>query len=133
MKDAPLVRIVDDEGVRSAVEALLEPTGYRVELYVSAGALLASQKSGEADCMIVDIQMPRMTGLELHQELVKQDVHAPTIFITALPTDKMRDRAMKVGAVACLAKPFSGVILLEHIKAVVGHDRDQGNSSGGSC
>ena len=56
MKDAPLVCIVDDdEGVRSAIEGLLEPTGYRVELFVSAGALLASQKSGEADCMIADI------------------------------------------------------------------------------
>jgi FixJ family two-component response regulator len=133
MKNALLGYIVDDdEAIRSATEALREPAGYRVQLFDSADALLASPKSREADCSIVNIQMPRMTGLEVNLNLTKRDIHIPAIFITAFADDKICNRGTKIEAVAHSAEPVSGAVLLENIKVAVDHDEDLGSPSSGS-
>jgi FixJ family two-component response regulator len=107
----------DDEMVRTGLERLLRTSGYPVSAFASAEEFLASGRLQECHCLIADIRMPGMSGLDLQSRL-NNDGHAiPTIFITAHGDEKMRIRAMRSGAAAFLAKPFDRAVLLERVRA----------------
>jgi FixJ family two-component response regulator len=107
----------DDEMVRTGLERLLRTSGYPVSAFASAEEFLASGRLQECHCLIADIRMPGMSGLDLQSRL-NDDGHAiPIIFITAHGDEKMRIRAMRSGAAAFLAKPFDRAVLLERVRA----------------
>jgi FixJ family two-component response regulator len=114
----PLVSVVDDdESVREALPDLLRELGYSVRVFSSAEEFLASDCVGETKCLILDIAMPGMTGLDLQQELTFRGEEIPIVFITALADESVRPRALEQGAVECLFKPFSDTDLFEALNA----------------
>jgi FixJ family two-component response regulator len=114
-----LVAVVDDdELVRIALQRLLKAAGLGVTSFASAEDLLKSDQLPEIACLIVDIRMPGMSGLDLQAKL-RDERPIPIIFITAHGDEKMRLQAMRAGAVAFLAKPFDSGILLDRVRAAL--------------
>jgi FixJ family two-component response regulator len=117
----PLVAVVDDdESVRESLPDLLKELGFAVRAFSSAEEFLVSDCVAHAKCMIVDVAMPRMSGPELQQDLVRRQQHIPTIFITAQRDGTLRSQLLERGAVACLFKPFSEAALVEALDAALG-------------
>ncbi|MGF6488076.1 response regulator transcription factor [Pseudomonas frederiksbergensis] len=102
----------DDEAIRSALDSLLRASGYQVFTYPGAQAFLESKGPAQTHCLVSDIQMPGMSGPQLHEALRGQGWRIPVIFVTAHP-DEMNTRAP--GVIACLPKPFQPEDLLNHI------------------
>jgi FixJ family two-component response regulator len=116
--EAPVIAVVEDEEmVRTSLERLLKTSGYRVAAFASAEAFLSSGPLREVRCLIADIRMPGMSGLDLQSRLSDEGYPIPIIFITAHGDEKMRIRAMRGGAAAFLAKPFDRTVLLERVRA----------------
>jgi FixJ family two-component response regulator len=105
--------IDDDPSVRAATNNLLNSHGYVVHTFASAEEFLRSTHRDDTSCVIADVQMPGMSGLDLLTHLRGQGYLAPFIFITAFPEESVRDRALKAGAICFLAKPFAGPILIK--------------------
>jgi FixJ family two-component response regulator len=115
-----LVAIVDDdESVRSALQGLMKVVGLPARTFASAEEFLNSGEQFRTACLISDIRMPGMSGLELQAKLNSQNCRIPTIFITAHGDTTMRMQALRGGAVEFLAKPFSDDVLLEHVKTAM--------------
>src|SRR5437660_12846347 len=115
-----LIAIVDDdESVRSALQGMMKEAGLPARTFESAEEFLSSGQQQETACLIADIRMPGMSGLELQAKLNAEDCKIPTIFITAHGDEKMRLQALRAGAVEVLAKPFDGDDLLETVRAAV--------------
>jgi len=113
---AKMVAVVeDDESYRAALQRLLKSAGLSVLAFASAEDFLNSGQQRETGCLIADIRMPGMSGLDLQARLSTEQCPIPTIFITAHGDEKMRLQAMRGGAVKFLAKPFDGAILLEAV------------------
>ena len=120
MVKRPLVTVVDDdESVRESLPDLLREIGYSARAFSSAEEFLASDCVGETRCLILDIAMPGMTGLDLQQELTVRGREIPIIFITALADETVRTRLLKRGAVECLFKPFKDTALFDALNAAV--------------
>ena len=103
-----LIAIVDDdEAVRNATKALVRSLGYHASTFASADEFLKSAQVHDTSCLITDVQMPGLSGIDLQHRLVAGGHGIPIIFMTAYPDDKLRARAMKAGAVGFLNKPFS--------------------------
>jgi FixJ family two-component response regulator len=116
----PVVSIVDDDAsVRIATHRLLRSLGFTAHTFASADEFLRSPLMDSTSCIIADIQMPGMSGLDLQAVLRTQARQLPIIFITAFPEDKIRARAMDGGAVCVLAKPFDGTMLIEQLEAAL--------------
>src|ERR1700758_3283884 len=98
--------IDDDASVRAATDNLLSSHGYSVHTFASAEEFLQSPRLHDCSCIVVDVQMPGMSGLDLLGRLRTQGHHTPFIFITAFPEEAVRARALKAGAVGFLGKPF---------------------------
>ena len=96
----------DDTSVRTAVRRLLLSLRYPVRLFASAEEFLAQTDSGARGCLVLDVRLPGMTGLQLQQQLFDQDWKLPIVFITAHDDDESRDLALRRGAIAYLRKPF---------------------------
>jgi len=111
--------IDDDESYRVAVQRLLKSEGLSVESFGSAEDFLNSGQQHETGCLIADIRMPGMSGLELQSKLNSDHCPIPTIFITAHGDESMRMQAMRGGAVKFLTKPFDGETLLEAIRVAL--------------
>jgi FixJ family two-component response regulator len=111
--------IEDDESYRVAVERLLKSAGLPAQSFGSAEAFLNSGCQHETGCLISDIRMPGMSGLELQSKLTSDHCPIPTIFITAHGDEKIRMQAMRGGAVKFLAKPFDGETLLEAVRVAL--------------
>jgi FixJ family two-component response regulator len=108
----PLVSVVDDdESVRESLPDLVRQLGYDVKAFSSAEAFLASDATTTTECLILDVNMPGMSGFDLHQELKLRDHQIPIIFITAHAHPSVRSRLLEDGAVECLFKPFSDIAL----------------------
>jgi FixJ family two-component response regulator len=108
MVSQPHVAVVDDdESVRESLPDLLRELGYEAKPFASAEDFLASGCIGDTRCLIVDVAMPGMSGLELYRELILQGHAIPVIFITALTGKSLPRALLQEGAVACLIKPFS--------------------------
>ena len=117
---AKLVVIVDDDdSMRSAVQDLLEAVGFPARGFASAEEFLKSGQQHQTACLIADIRMPGMSGLELQARLNAEHCRIPTIFITAHGDTKMRMQVLRAGAVEFLAKPFDDEALLGSVRAVL--------------
>ena len=107
MSNRTLISIVDDdEPYRDSMRRLIMLLGYTVEAFSSAADFLASRLLPETACLIADVNMPGMTGIELHGHLVDAGYAIPTILVTAYPDEAVRDRALKDGVVCYLSKPL---------------------------
>jgi FixJ family two-component response regulator len=116
----PLISIVDDDdALRSSLENLIRSVGWRVQCFSSAEAFLRSNQVRETGCLILDVRMRGMTGLELQRQMVVANSHTPIIFITAHEDDDRRRQALEAGAVAFLHKPFYQEELLNAIDAAL--------------
>ena len=119
-KAKPLISIVDDdESMREAVKGLMKSWGYRVETVASAQEFLSSRHVRRTSCLIADMQMPGMTGLELHRHLSASGKPIPTILITAYLDDGVRKRALAAGVIGYLSKPFEEDDLLACIRSAL--------------
>ena len=117
MSEIPLIAVVDDdEAIREATQSLLRSVGLRVAVFASAEDFLNSGQLQAADCLIVDVRMPRMSGIELQRQLTTANYPMPIIFITAHGDAETRARALRAGAVAFLDKPFSDEVLLRAVQ-----------------
>jgi FixJ family two-component response regulator len=115
-----MVAIVDDDDLmRSAVEGLLKSAGLPSQAFASAEEFLNSGQQRQVGCLVADIRMPGMNGLELQAKLNAEHCRIPTIFITAHGDEKMRMQALRAGAVEFLAKPFDDEALLESVRAAL--------------
>jgi FixJ family two-component response regulator len=116
-----LVAVVDDdESVRDAVHGVLRSVGLKVQAFSSATEFLESGTQDQTGCLITDVQMPGMTGLELQARLAEDEHRIPIIFITAFGNARMRAQAMRAGAIEFLGKPFDDEVLLESVRAALG-------------
>jgi FixJ family two-component response regulator len=106
----------DDESFRAALQRLLKSAGFSVRCFASAEDFLSSGQQHDTGCLIADIRMPGMSGLDLQAKLNAERCPIPTIFITAHGDEKMRLQAMRGGAVKFLAKPFDDAALLESVR-----------------
>jgi FixJ family two-component response regulator len=114
MTNLPLISIVDDDAsVRKSLQGLIRSVGYEVKVFASAEEFLKSEHLRDTDCLILDVRMPGMSGLELQRELVADEI--PVIFITAHGNEAARSQALKDGAVDYLFKPFREEALLNAI------------------
>jgi FixJ family two-component response regulator len=117
----PEVSIIDDDAsIRTAMSRLVRSLGYVAYMFSSAEEFLKSPQIDTTSCVIADVQMPRMSGIELQDLLRNQNRHLPIIFITAFPEDSTRVRALDAGAVCFLAKPVDGPTLIKYIHGAVG-------------
>ena len=109
----------DDESMRSALQGLLKVAGLPAQAFASAEEFLKSGQQRQTSCLIADIRMPGMSGLELQAHLNADRCRIPTIFITAHGDEKMRLQALREGAVEFLSKPFDDEALLESVRAAL--------------
>jgi FixJ family two-component response regulator len=124
--DRPLVRVVDDdESVRRAVGGLLRSVGFSVAAYRNAHDFLAEDKPETPGCLVLDVHLPGLTGLDLQKELVGTERALPIIFLTGMGDIPMTVSAMKGGAVEFLTKPFDTPSLLEAVRSAVQKDREE--------
>ena len=114
-----VVIVDDDDSLRASLQGLLESAGLLAQSFASAEEFLKSGLQQHTACLIADIRMPGMSGLELQAQLIADHYRIPTIFITAHGDEKMRLQAMRAGAVEFLAKPFDDEALLERVRAAL--------------
>ena len=120
MPKGPLVAIVDDdESIRDTTKDLLESAGFSAAVFASAASLLRSRRLSQVSCLIADMRMPKMTGLELQQHLVASNRAIPTILMTAYPDERSRAQAIKANVICHLIKPFAADELLECVRRAV--------------
>ena len=117
MAEAAIISVIDDDpSVRTATARLLRAMGFSVYAFASAQEFLSSPQLRETWCVIADVQMPGMTGVELQDYLIAHDHGMPVIFITAFPHDRVRERAINAGAICFLSKPFDEARLLQCVE-----------------
>jgi FixJ family two-component response regulator len=116
-----VVSIIDDDAsVRAGIESLVMSIGFVACVFDSAEAFLRSSRLGETSCLITDVQMPGMSGLELQSQLISRGLRLPIIFITGFPEQSARERALNAGALAYLEKPFDGGAMTSLLRQVLG-------------
>jgi FixJ family two-component response regulator len=115
--NVPTVFVVeDDSAVREALDSLLRSAGFQVRLFSSANEFLLGRSPDDYGCLILDVRLPGASGLDLQQELVKANVHIPTIFVTGHGDIRMSVQAIKAGAVEFLTKPIDHLALLNAVQ-----------------
>src|ERR1700751_2997177 len=120
LENTKMVAIVDDDDLmRSALQGLLKAVGLPAQAFASAEGFLKSGHHRQAGCLIADIRMPGMSGLELQAQLNAERCRIPIIFITAHGDEKMRMQARRQGAVEFLAKPFDDDVLIDSVRAAL--------------
>jgi FixJ family two-component response regulator len=126
MRSAPLISIVDDdESMRESTKGLVRSLGYQAAAFASAEEFMQSECVGDTSCLIADVQMPGLSGIDLQSWLIARGVRMPTIFITAFPEEGTRLRAMTAGAVGYLGKPFSEESLLKCLDTALGSSSEK--------
>lgn len=123
MTTAPVISVIDDDAsVRAALNNLLKSLGYIVHVFPSAEAFLRSAQLNNSWCVIADVRMPAMSGIELQSRLRAQGSRVPFVFITAVPEERERARALEDGAICFLTKPFDEDTLIACLgKALAWH------------
>ena len=115
-----MISVVDDDAsIRVAADSLLRARGYIVSTFASAAEFLSSRQLDESSCVITDVRMPDMSGVELQTVLRNQGRRTPFIFITAFPEESARLRALHDGAVCFLSKPFDAPTLIRCVEAAL--------------
>jgi FixJ family two-component response regulator len=116
LQQVPVISIVDDdEAVREATKSLVRSLGYKAETFGSAEEFLESAHLLTTACLITDVQMPGLSGIELRDRLIAAGHHTPMIFVTAFPDDSLQGHVLKDGAIGYLPKPFDEKRLIECI------------------
>jgi FixJ family two-component response regulator len=122
--EEPMVFVVDDDtAMREALKSLLQSVGLQVALFDSAQGLMQSALPDVPSCIILDIRLPRVSGLDFQAELAEASIHVPIIFITGYGDIPMSVKAMKAGAVDFLVKPFRDQELLDAVSTAIERDR----------
>lgn len=117
-----LIAVVDDdEPFREAMTSLMKSLGFEVEEFSSAESFLGSGRLENTSCLIANVQMPTMSGIDLHQQLVASGRAIPVILITAYPDDQVRARALAAGVVCYLSKTFDDEALLGFVRSALAH------------
>ena len=120
LQNSPLISIIDDdESMRCAVKSLVTSLGLNARTFASAEDFLRSPHVEHTSCLISDLQMPGLSGVELQKMLLAQGRHIPIIFMTAFPEERMRSRAIEAGALGFLSKPFESQMLLNLIEKAI--------------
>jgi FixJ family two-component response regulator len=134
LEQAPLVVIVDDDAsVRRSTERLVRSFGYRAQAFGSGEELLSSGAAEQAACLLLDVRMPRMSGLDVQRRLIERGTSVPIVFLTALASEEEERRARSAGALAFLRKPLAEASLRGAIEHVVGaRARGERSGNGGS-
>jgi FixJ family two-component response regulator len=126
VKNIPVISIVDDdEAVRLALRSLVRSLGYVSKVFASAEEFLESSQLNQTSCLISDVQMPGMNGIELQSRLKGLHCKAPIIFVTAFPDDRSRARALAAGAIGYLEKPFEGRTMIQLIETALREHRER--------
>src|SRR5262245_34566009 len=121
-----MISIVDDDrSFREATRRLIRSMGYRVSVFASAEEFLQSERVDDSSCLIVDMHMPGLSGLELQQHLIALDIRTPIIFVSALVRENAMAAVLAAGAVGFLSKPFIEQRLIDHIDTALKHDQRQ--------
>jgi FixJ family two-component response regulator len=121
MAQRPLIAVVDDDhSIRESLGGLFRSVGFAAQGFCSAAAFLQSDDLPRTDCVILDVRMPGMSGLELQRHLVASHPDVPVIFMTAHDDARTRSQALSGGAAAYLIKPFSEEALLDAVRAALG-------------
>jgi FixJ family two-component response regulator len=124
LRRRPLISVVDDDAsIRVATDSLLRARGYIVTTFASAAEFLTSRQLDETSCVITDVRMPDMSGVELQTVFRSQGRSTPFIFITAFPEESARLRALNDGAVCFLSKPFDAPSLIRCVEAALAAGR----------
>ena len=124
MSTLSIISVIDDDAsVRAATDNLLSSHGYMVRTFASAEEFLRSAHVNDLSCVIADVQMPAMSGLDLLTHMRAEGYNAPFIFITAFPEESVRARALKAGAICFLAKPFAGHVLIDCVETALTEQR----------
>lgn len=128
MSTLSAISIIDDDAsVRAATNNLLSSHGYMVQTFASAEEFLQSARLNDSSCVIADVQMSAMSGLDLLTHMRTQGYNAPFIFITAFPEESVRARALKAGAICFLTKPFAGPALINCVETALNEHRGGAN------
>jgi FixJ family two-component response regulator len=126
LEKTPVISIVDDdEAVRLALRSLVRSLGYVSNVFASAEEFLESSHLNETSCLISDVQMPGMNGIELQNRLKILDRRTPVIFVTAFPDERSRARAFEAGAIGFLEKPFEGRVMIQLIEMALRAHRER--------
>jgi FixJ family two-component response regulator len=126
LEDTPMISIVDDdEAVRLALRSLVRSLGYASKVFASAEEFLESSYLNDTACLISDVQMPGMNGIELQSRLKRLECSAPVIFVTAFPDERNRALALEGGAIGFLEKPFEGRAMVQLIQAALRTHRER--------
>ena len=124
-----MIAIVDDdESMRDALAGLMRAVGWRAKHFASAEEFLKSPECTRAACLVADVNMPGMSGPDLHRHLVASGNGIPTILMTAYPNDKVRTRALSAGVLGYLTKPFVEEELLSHIRTALSQNAGEETS-----
>ncbi|KVH69820.1 response regulator receiver protein [Burkholderia ubonensis] len=119
MQKNPIVSIIDDdESVRVATSSLVRSLGWTARLYASAEQFLAAGGLADVCCIISDVQMPGISGLEMYRRLVDGGIALPVIFISAFASDSVRRQAIDMGAICVLGKPVDSAEMARHLESV---------------
>lgn len=122
----PVVFVVDDDqAMRNSLKWLIESVGVHVESFSSADDFLAQYQAGRAGCLVLDVRMPGMSGLDLQEHLVNRNIQIPVVIITGHGDVPMAVRAMKAGAIDFIEKPFNDEVLLDAIRRAIAHGEQQ--------
>ena len=121
MREARVIAVVDDDdSLRDALQRFLRTLGFQVETFASGRDFLRSSQLGLVECVILDLAMPGMSGLEVQQQLAARDLQIPIVFITAHRDDQLGQRAAAVGALAVLRKPVDQDELVRSVREALG-------------
>jgi FixJ family two-component response regulator len=123
--DSIIFVVDDDESVRDALKSLFQSVGLKVQMFASAPELLRSELPDAASCLVLDVRMPGLSGLEFQAELAKANIRLPIIFMTGHGDIPMSVQAMKAGAVDFLAKPFRDQDMLDAVSSALDRDRER--------
>lgn len=124
MSSQPLISIVDDDrSFRDSMHRLVKSLGYSVQVFPSAAAFLASPGLAATACLVADIHMPDMTGVELYRHLVETGRSIPTILITAYPDDRVQQRMLSQGVECYLRKPLEEAHLIDCLRSAIARAR----------
>jgi FixJ family two-component response regulator len=119
-----MISIVDDDrSLREATKGLVKSFGYVVDTFASAEEFLQSDRVNDSACLILDVNMPGLSGIELQDQLIARGNHMPIIFISAIQSEATRAKALKAGAIGFLSKPFREEWLMDRLDVALNRDR----------
>lgn len=124
LSKVPMISIVDDDrSLREATKGLVRSFGYGADAFASAEEFLQSDRVNDSSCLILDVNMPGLSGIELQSQLIARGNRMPIIFITAVPEETTRAKAIEAGAIGFLSKPFREEWLINHLDVALNRGR----------